>query len=49
LIEVKAAHKFADAIPGAQLIVYPNVGHLPQIEIPERSAQDVERFLDAQR
>lgn len=47
LIEVKAAHKFANAIPAAQLIVYPNVGHLPQIEIPERSALDVERFVDA--
>ncbi len=35
------------AIPGARLIVYPEVGHLPQIEIPKRSAADVAAFLQA--
>jgi pimeloyl-ACP methyl ester carboxylesterase len=47
LIEPAAARKFAAAIPGAQLIVYPKVGHLPQIEIPQRSAADVAVFLKA--
>jgi pimeloyl-ACP methyl ester carboxylesterase len=47
LIEPAAARKFAAAIPGAQLIIYPKVGHLPQIEIPQRSAADVATFLDA--
>jgi pimeloyl-ACP methyl ester carboxylesterase len=47
LIEVASAHKFAEAIPGAQLIVYPKVGHLPQVEIPQRSADDVAAFLAA--
>lgn len=47
LIEVAGAHKFADAIPGAQLIIYPKVGHLPQVEIPQRSADDVAAFLAA--
>jgi pimeloyl-ACP methyl ester carboxylesterase len=47
LIEPAAAKKFADAIPGAKLITYPNVGHLPQIEIPQRSAADVADFLQA--
>jgi pimeloyl-ACP methyl ester carboxylesterase len=47
LIEPAAAHKFAAAIPGAKLIVYPNVGHLPQLEIPQRSAADVAAFLAA--
>jgi pimeloyl-ACP methyl ester carboxylesterase len=47
LIEVKAASKFAAAIPGAKLITYPHVGHLPQIEIPERSAADTAAFLHA--
>jgi pimeloyl-ACP methyl ester carboxylesterase len=47
LIEPAAARKFAAAIPGARLILYPHVGHLPQIEIPERSAADVAQFLEA--
>jgi pimeloyl-ACP methyl ester carboxylesterase len=33
--------------PGAKLITYPKVGHLPQIEIPQRSAADVAAFLKA--
>ncbi len=45
LVEPASAHKFADAIPGAKLIIYPDVGHLPQIEIPARSAADVAAFL----
>jgi pimeloyl-ACP methyl ester carboxylesterase len=47
LIEPAAARKFAAAIPGAQLILYPQVGHLPQIEIPQRSAADVAAFLQS--
>lgn len=46
LIALPAAHRFHRAIAGSQLIVYPNVGHLPQIEIPDRSASDARRFLD---
>jgi pimeloyl-ACP methyl ester carboxylesterase len=45
LVEPASARKFAAAIPGAALIAYPQVGHLPQIEIPDRSADDVARFL----
>ena len=45
LIELQAAQKFAAAIPGANVITYPHVGHLPQIEIPQRSAADVAAFL----
>jgi pimeloyl-ACP methyl ester carboxylesterase len=48
LIEPASARKFAAAIPGAKLIMYPHVGHLPQIEIPQRSAADVAAFLEAQ-
>jgi pimeloyl-ACP methyl ester carboxylesterase len=47
LIEPAAAGKFAAAIAGAKLIMYPNVGHLPQIEIPRRSAADAAAFLAA--
>jgi pimeloyl-ACP methyl ester carboxylesterase len=48
LVEPASARKFAAAIPGAKLILYPHVGHLPQIEIPQRSATDVAEFLQAQ-
>jgi len=45
LVAPESAHKFAAAIPGAEVLIYPDVGHLPQIEIPERSAADVAAFL----
>jgi len=48
LVEPDSARKFAAAIPGAKLILYPQVGHLTQIEIPQRSAADVAEFLQAQ-
>jgi pimeloyl-ACP methyl ester carboxylesterase len=48
LIEPASARKFAAAIRGAKLITYPHVGHLPQIEIPRRSAADVAAFLETQ-
>ena len=47
LIPVENGRRFANAIPGAQLIVYPNVGHLPQMEISDRSAADLKAFLRA--
>ena len=47
LIEPASAQKFAAAISGAKVIIYPKVGHLPQIEIPQRSAADVAEFLRA--
>jgi pimeloyl-ACP methyl ester carboxylesterase len=47
LIEVPAARKFAAAIAGSKLITYPKVGHLPQLEIPQRSAADAAAFLKA--
>lgn len=48
LIEPASARKFAAAIPAAKLIIYRQVGHLPQIEIPQRSAADVAAFLETQ-
>jgi pimeloyl-ACP methyl ester carboxylesterase len=47
LIEPAAAKKFAAAIAGSKLITYPRVGHLPQLEIPQRSAADTAAFLKA--
>lgn len=46
LIAVDAAHRFHRAIPGSRLVIYPRVGHLPQWEIPARSAADAITFLD---
>jgi pimeloyl-ACP methyl ester carboxylesterase len=46
LIEPASARKFAAAIAGAKLVTYPHVGHLPQIEIPQRSAADAAAFLE---
>lgn len=45
VIPAAQSRRFAEAIPGAQLITYPGVGHLPMEEIPARSAQDVRAFL----
>ncbi len=45
IIPVEHAQRFASAIPGARLIVYDGVGHVPMEEIPERSAADAEAFL----
>jgi pimeloyl-ACP methyl ester carboxylesterase len=49
LVEPASAGKFAAAIPGAKVLMYPHVGHLPQIEIPQRSAADAAQFLEAAR
>jgi len=47
IIEPESGRKFAAAIPGATLITYPDAGHLPQVDIPDRSAADVAAFLKA--
>lgn len=47
LVAVDGATKFNDAIAGSRLIIYDEVGHLPQEEIPERSGEDLRAFLRA--
>ena len=49
LIPVENSRQFASAIAGARLITYPEVGHLPQREIPARSAADLRAFMDTLR
>lgn len=39
-------HAMADAIPGAELVSMTDVGHLPQLEAPRRTARAIEPFLD---
>jgi pimeloyl-ACP methyl ester carboxylesterase len=46
LIPVTSAKWFAEALPQAKLVIYPNVGHIPMEEIPEKSANDVKIWLD---
>lgn len=45
LIAVDAARRFGDDIPGAEVIIYDDLGHVPMEEDPERTVQDVARFL----
>ncbi len=47
VIPVEAGKALAAAIPGAKLILYPGVGHVPMEQIPDRSAADVRAFLAA--
>lgn len=49
LIDVTGARKFAAAIKGSELIVYPHVGHLAMVDAPERTARDVAAFLARHR
>ena len=46
LVPAAHAEKFASAIPGSKLILYPEVGHLPQEEIAAQSASDLRTFLN---
>jgi pimeloyl-ACP methyl ester carboxylesterase len=45
LIPPTDGRRFADAIPGAVLIAYPGVGHVPMEQIPDRSAADLDAWL----
>ncbi len=46
LIPVASSRALAGAIPGARLILYPGVGHVPMEQIPDRSAADVRLFIE---
>ena len=45
LIPYADGKAFAAAIPGAVLISYPGVGHVPMEQIPDKSAADLAAFL----
>lgn len=44
-IPIKLAYEFQKRLPNNQLIVYPNVGHVPMEEIPNKTAADALKFL----
>lgn len=45
LIPVSAAGRFGEAIPGAKVIIYDRVGHVPMEQIADRSAADLQAWL----
>jgi len=47
VIPAAASRGLAGAIPGAKLIAYPGVGHVPMEQIADRSAADLKAFLES--
>ena len=45
LIPADDARALAAAIPGAKLVIYPDGGHVPMEQMPDRSAADLRAFL----
>ena len=45
LVPLSSGRKFAEAIAGAQLVTYPDAGHLPQEEVATQSVADLRAFL----
>lgn len=45
LLHVSAAERWASGIAGARKVVYPELGHMPMVEDPARSAADVLAFV----
>jgi pimeloyl-ACP methyl ester carboxylesterase/putative sterol carrier protein len=45
LVPVRLAYKLAEALPLAELVVLPRVGHVPQFEAPEETSGTILRFL----
>ena len=43
-INVATAEVLRDLLPNSQVVIQPNIGHLPHLEAPERSANDYLRF-----
>ena len=48
LIPVQIGQRFAHDIAGARLVVWPELGHLPQLEDPARTVLEVQQFLGIQ-
>lgn len=45
ILHVSAAAAFKNLIPHAQVHIFPEVGHLPMVEIPSESAEVYQKFL----
>lgn len=46
LIPVSAGRLLGQTIPGARLVIYPGIGHLPMEEVPARSLADFTKWLE---
>ncbi|MFO8050031.1 MAG: alpha/beta hydrolase [Desulfosudaceae bacterium] len=46
ILDVGNMEIFKSAIPNNEVIVYQDVGHLPMLEVPKKSATDVRRFIE---
>lgn len=47
VLDVSGAERFQHYLANNKVIIYPNVGHIPMIEIPEISARDVGNFINS--
>lgn len=47
VIPADNSRKLAGAIPGARLVVYPEGGHVPMEQLPDKSAADLRAFLES--
>jgi pimeloyl-ACP methyl ester carboxylesterase len=45
IVDAAYGRKFCAAIPGARMVVLPNVGHVPQVEAPEKFDTLVADFI----
>jgi pimeloyl-ACP methyl ester carboxylesterase len=45
IVDVEYGRKFCAAIPGARMVVIPGVGHVPQVEAPEKFDTLVADFI----
>ena len=46
LIYVSSARDLDRALPNSELIIYENTGHIPMLELPRKTADDVLKFLN---
>lgn len=49
VVDPSAADVWVHGLPNATLVTYPEVGHMPMLEIPEKAAKDYAAFLGALR
>jgi pimeloyl-ACP methyl ester carboxylesterase len=47
VVPPEVGRRLAELIPGARLVIYPEAGHVPMEQIPDRSAADVRVFIES--
>ncbi len=48
-IPISFGHRLQQGIEGAKMVTYPDAGHVPMEELPEKTASDAEAFLREER